>query len=244
MKHAAARIKADTPFPVSGPLPQELLADGHDVLDVTSPSDLLSEEEKLALLAPVVNPLEQIYEHHLIEHKRLFEVMLLLRHDIEAAAQLIARCLMSGNKVLMCGNGGSASDAQHFAAELAGRFMKDRPPLAAVALSANAAVLTCIGNDFGFEEIYARQVEAFGSPGDCLIAISTSGNSENVVRAVKAARRKGMTTIALTGEDGRINRMCEQVMAVPASSTARIQEAHIFIVHTLCALVETHLDLN
>ena len=240
MKHAAASAKAKAAFPVPGAVPDDLVMDGHALIDMGTPSDLLTPEEKDALLVPVANPLDQIYEQHLIEHKRLFEVMLMMRHDIESAAHLIARCLMGGNKVLMCGNGGSASDAQHFAAELAGRFMKNRPPLAAVALSANAAVLTCIGNDFGFEEIYARQVEAFGAQGDCLIAISTSGNSENVVRAVKAARRRGMSTIALTGEDGKINRMCEQVMAVPASSTARIQEAHIFIVHTLCALVETH----
>jgi D-sedoheptulose 7-phosphate isomerase len=239
MKHVASGAQARA-YPLHG----GIAANPAAILDITPTSELLTEEEKDALLAPVSNPADRIYESHLIEHKRLFEVMLMLRHDIEATAQLIARCLASGNKVLLCGNGGSASDAQHFAAELTGRFMKNRPALAAMALSANAAVLTCIGNDFGFDEIYARQVEAFGAPGDCLVAISTSGNSENVVRAVKAARRRGVTTIALTGEDGKINRMCEQVMAVPASSTARIQEAHIFIIHTLCALVETHLNLN
>lgn len=239
MKQAVAASKTK-PFAFH----KGIQADADVLLEITSPSDLLTQEEKDALLVPVVNPAEQIYEHHLIEHKRLFEVMLLLRHDIEATAQLMAQCLMNGNKVLLCGNGGSASDAQHFAAELAGRFMKNRPPLAAVALSANAAVLTCIGNDFGFDEIYARQVDAFGARGDCLIAISTSGNSENVVRAVKAARKRGLSTIALCGEEGKLNRLCEQVMAVPSTSTARVQEAHIFIIHTLCALVETHLNLN
>lgn len=239
MKHAAA-VTQLKPLP----MPDALVVDGQPLLDLRSPSDLLTPEEKEALLTPVSNPIDHIYEHHLVEHKRLFEVMLLLRHDIETTAQLIARCLMNGNKVMLCGNGGSASDAQHFAAELTGRFLKNRPALAAMALSSNAAVLTCIGNDFGFDEVFARQVEAFGQTGDCLVAISTSGNSENVVRAVKAARRRGVSTIALCGEDGKLNRICEQVMAVPTASTARIQEAHIFIIHTLCALVETHLNLN
>lgn len=185
---------------------------------------------------------ETLYESHLAEHKHLFEVMLFLRHDIETTAQLLARCLKQGNKIMACGNGGSASDAQHFAAELVGRFQHDRDPLAALALGANAALLTCIGNDFGFEEIYARQVRAMGMPGDCLIGISTSGNSENVVRAMKAARKRDITTIALTGETGKLNRICQHVIAIPSTTTARIQEAHIFIVHTLCALIEAHLQ--
>ena len=162
--------------------------------------------------------------------------------SIAAAAELISAALRGGSKLLAFGNGGSASDAQHLAAELAGRYDRERPALPALALTANSSDLTAIGNDYGFEQVFARLIEAHGRPGDVAIAISTSGNSENVLRGVAAARARGMRCIGLTGKGGgKLASRVEIAVVVPSDTTARIQEAHGTIVHVLCELVEEAL---
>lgn len=147
-----------------------------------------------------------------------------------------------GSKVLLCGNGGSAADAQHIAAELSGRFYYDRAPLSAEALHVNTSFLTAVANDYSFEDLYARAVQGSGKKGDVLIAISTSGNSENVVRALKVARELGLLTVGLTGESGgKMKEFCDYLIAVPSVDTPRIQESHILIGHIICELVEAAL---
>ncbi len=144
-----------------------------------------------------------------------------------------------GGKILFCGNGGSAADAQHLAAELVGRFRRPRRGLAAIALTTDSSVLTSIANDFGYDQVFQRQVEALGKPGDLLIGLSTSGASENVCAAMEEARRIGLYGVALTGQDGgRLAELADGVLRVPSTSTARVQEAHIFCGHVLCELVE------
>jgi D-sedoheptulose 7-phosphate isomerase len=178
------------------------------------------------------------------DHLDVFRRLPSLSAAVEGAAQLIARALAAGHKLLLCGNGGSAADSQHLAAEFTGRFVKDRRPLAAMALSTDTSALTCIANDYGFDEVFARQIAALGRAGDCLLAISTSGNSPNVVLAAQAARSAGLHTIGLLGRDGgKLAELCDLALVVPSASTARIQEAHIFIGHTLCAMVEEALQL-
>jgi D-sedoheptulose 7-phosphate isomerase len=155
-------------------------------------------------------------------------------------AQRTAESLRAGRQILFCGNGGSAADAQHLAAEFVGRFLLERRPLPAQALAANTSALTAIANDFGFESVFSRQVEAFGSPGDILIAISTSGNSPNILRAAESARRIGLYTAGLTGAGGGLLKDCvDLLLAVPSSETQRIQEAHILLGHIYCSLVES-----
>ncbi|MGH9350331.1 MAG: D-sedoheptulose-7-phosphate isomerase [Vicinamibacterales bacterium] len=156
-----------------------------------------------------------------------------------AAAAAIVKAVTSGGKVLVFGNGGSAADAQHAAAELVGRFERDRPAIAAIALSTDTSILTAVGNDFGFERVFARQIEALGRPGDAVLAISTSGDSPNVLAGVDAARRTGLTVIALTGRDGgTLGRAADIHVNVPEHNTARAQEVHRTLLHILCELVE------
>jgi len=165
-----------------------------------------------------------------------------LAERLAAAARLVAEALKGGNKVMFCGNGGSAADSQHLAAELVGRYRRNRPGLAALALTADTSALTAIGNDFGFEEVFSRQVEALGRPGDVLIAISTSGRSPNVLRAVEAARARGLKTIGLAGRDGGpLAALADVALVVPSADTARIQECHLTLGHVLCDLVEAEL---
>ena len=156
--------------------------------------------------------------------------------------ELVNLCLGAidtGGKILFFGNGGSAADAQHLATELVARYKKNRPAIAALALSTDTSALTAIGNDFGFEDIFARQVEALARPGDVAIGISTSGNSENVVRALSAANEIGATSVAFTGQGGgRLADLVELLIAVPSADTARIQEMHILIGHMLCGVLE------
>ncbi len=158
------------------------------------------------------------------------------------AAELMAERLRQGGKILICGNGGSAADAQHFAAELVNRFEIERPGLAAIALTTDSSALTSIANDYAFEQIFARQVRALGRPGDLLLAISTSGHSPNVLAAMAAAQEIGMTTVTLTGRDG--GPMARQLtgndmeIRVSATATARIQEVHILVIHCLCDLID------
>jgi len=159
--------------------------------------------------------------------------------NIAMAANRIIDSLRAGHKVLAIGNGGSAADAQHFATELVGRYLTERKGLAAMALTTNASSLTAIGNDYGFEETFARQIEAVGKAGDVVLAISTSGNSANVVRGAEIARNAGLVTIALTGRTGgRLRELVDVCVPVPSDSTPRIQEAHILIIHILCRIVE------
>ena len=164
--------------------------------------------------------------------------------DVEEAAASASDALREGGKVLLCGNGGSAADAQHFAAELVNRLSKDfeRPAIPAVALTTDTSVLTAYANDYGFDGVFARQVEALGRPGDVLIVLSTSGNSENLCRAADAARERGLSSIALLGGDGgRLAGLVDRAIVVPSDSTQHVQEAHAVIVHLLCALIERGL---
>lgn len=164
--------------------------------------------------------------------------------DVLQAGRAMADVLASGGKVLICGNGGSAADAQHISSELTGRFVKDRRPLAAIALTTDTSALTSIGNDYAFDDVFSRQVTALGRPGDLLVAISTSGNSRNVVKAVEAAKAASVVTLGLLGHEGGVLRtLCDHAIVVPSTVTARIQECHILIAHTLCGLVEDALGL-
>jgi len=161
---------------------------------------------------------------------------------IAAAAERVIECFRAGHKLLAFGNGGSASDAQHLCAELAGRYVRERPGLPALALTANTSDLTAIGNDYGYDRVFARLIEAHGSAGDVAVAISTSGNSRNVLEAVAVARQRGLTTIGLCGRGGGKLAGCVDVpIAVPSDRTPRIQETHIAIIHVLCELVDDAL---
>lgn len=161
---------------------------------------------------------------------------------VVAAARLIERSLRAGGKVMFCGNGGSAADAQHLAAELMGRFLADRAPMASVALTVDSSALTAIGNDYGFDQVFARQIRGLGRAGDVLVGISTSGNSANVVAAFEAARELGVHTVALTGGGGgKMATLADLLINAPSLSTPRIQELHIAIGHTICELVEDAL---
>jgi len=159
----------------------------------------------------------------------------------ETAAALVA-CYRKGGKLLLCGNGGSAADAQHIAGELTGRFLRERAALPAIALHANSSTLTAIANDYGVERVFSRQVEALGRPGDLLWALSTSGASRNCIQAIATASGKGLTTIAFVGGDGgEMKQLSDICVQVPSSSTPRVQEAHITLAHIVCELVEAEL---
>ena len=184
------------------------------------------------------------FDEHLAQHRELFARLDALAPDVTRAAQRIADALSSGGKVMFCGNGGSAADSQHLAAEFTGRFVDDRRPLAALALSTDSSALTCIANDYAFDQVFERQLRALGRAGDVLVAISTSGRSQNVLCAATTARELGVSVVGLLGRDGgTLKPLCDVPLVVPSDTTARIQEAHIFIGHTLCALVERALGL-
>ncbi len=163
--------------------------------------------------------------------------------EILAISESLLACFRKGNKLLLCGNGGSAADAQHVAAEFINRFRLDRPALPVIALTTDSSILTSIGNDSVFENIFSRQVEALGVKGDVLIGISTSGRSANVLKALDTARAKGLTTIGFTGEKGRdrMSAKCDHCLLIPSSETARIQECHEFVWHVVCKTVEEQL---
>ena len=178
------------------------------------------------------------------EHLDTFQSLEALREPVQQAAMRIATTLRDGGKVMFCGNGGSAADAQHLAAELTGRFVNDRVPLAALSLTTDTSALTSIANDYDYSQVFERPLRGLAREGDCLVAISTSGNSENVLRAVHAARELGVHCIGLLGRDGgAIAPLCEPSLVVSTRTTARIQEAHIFIGHMLCALIEEELGI-
>ena len=158
--------------------------------------------------------------------------------------EIVARALANSGTLFWCGNGGSAADSQHIAAELVGRYKKNRRPLRSIALTTDTSVLTCIANDFGYDDIFARQIEALGRPSDVLIAITTSGNSENIRCALLKASELGLTTIALLGKGGGICKdLADIALVIPSDTTARIQETHILIGHLLCEMIEQELDL-
>ncbi len=186
-----------------------------------------------------------LFDNALNSHERTFAQLASLRQSLTTAAEAAARAVRAGNRILFCGNGGSAADAQHLAAELVGRLVRDRRALPGLALTTDSSALTCIGNDFGFDEVFARQVEGLGRAGDVLIAISTSGNSRNVIRAVEAAKPMGITTVGLLGRDGgKLAALVDLPIVVPSEDTARIQEAHIFLGHVFCAMVEQGLGVG
>jgi D-sedoheptulose 7-phosphate isomerase len=163
--------------------------------------------------------------------------------QVTEAADLIEKCLRAGSKLLVCGNGGSAADASHFATEFVVRFMKDRPAYPAICLAGDGGLLTAAGNDYGFDEVFARQVAAFGAPGDVLICLTTSGKSKNVERALQEAKARKLKTITFLGRDGGSTiGMADVDLLVRGDSTARIQEAHQLLLHVLCEISETHLS--
>lgn len=178
------------------------------------------------------------------EHEQALAATRALAPVVQQAAESLSKTLHSGNKIFFCGNGGSAADCQHLAAEFTGRFTKDRKPLAALALTTDTSALTCISNDYSFDDVFSRQLQGLGRTGDCLVGISTSGHSKNVIKAVQAAREMGIVTIGLLGRDGgALSSLCDQSIVVPHPETARIQEMHILIGHSLCGAVERQLGL-
>lgn len=189
--------------------------------------------------------MSSLFLDNLAEHRQLFATLDALTPLVESAGQAMARTLQAGGKIMFCGNGGSAADSQHIVAELTGRFIRDRRPLAAIALSTDSSALACISNDYSFAEVFERQVRGLSRAGDCLVAISTYGNSANVIRAVETARATGVHVVGLLGQDrGKLNALCDVAFVVPSTVTARIQEAHILVGHTLCGLIEAHLGLQ
>ena len=186
--------------------------------------------------------IQRVNEHFIESIAAKQQAMEVLSPGIAVAAEKMVACLMNEGKVLACGNGGSAADAQHFAAEMVGRFEKERPGLAALSLATDSSALTAIGNDYDFDMIFSKQVRALGQTGDVLLAISTSGNSTNVIEAIHSAHERQMTVIALTGKDGgRIGDILSSediLLNVPVQRTARIQEVHILIIHALCDAID------
>lgn len=190
--------------------------------------------------------LEQRIQQHFIESADLkYQAAQILSKPIAAAVQAVLACVTGGGKVLACGNGGSAADAQHFSAEFVGRFERERPELGAIALTTDSSILTAVANDYDFNAIFSRQVRALGQPGDVLLAISTSGNSANVLAAIEAAHERDMVVIGLSGRDGgkmaRALRDTDVHICVPHERTARIQEVHILALHCICDAVDAQL---
>ncbi len=162
-----------------------------------------------------------------------------MEDDLERASKIVVRTLKKGNKILLCGNGGSAADAQHIAAELTGRYKTERKALAGIALTTDTSALTAIGNDYGYDRVFDRQVEALAREGDLLIGISTSGNSANIISALKLAKEIGCSTIGLSGKGGgAMSEVCDINLIVPSDNTPRIQEIHILLGHTMCHIVD------
>jgi D-sedoheptulose 7-phosphate isomerase len=192
--------------------------------------------------AAIATRCRQALSEAAVAHERAAAVLDTLAAD---AATLLVEALVAGGKVLVCGNGGSAAESQHFAAELTGRYRRERRALPAVALSVDTSALTAIGNDYGFERVFARQLEALGRPGDVLVAISTSGRSPNVVAAAETARAGGLRVVALTGPDaGPLGPLADVTLAVPESVTAHVQEVHLTLLHVLCDEIERALVLD
>jgi len=182
----------------------------------------------------VENQIKKSYEvkKSILENKKLM-------NDILEIGKLLVDVYKKGNKLLIAGNGGSAADAQHIAGELVSKFYFDRPALPAIALTTDTSIITAIGNDYGYEKLFSRQIEANGVEGDAFLGISTSGNSKNIIEGLKVAKEKGLFTIGLTGESGgKMKDLCDYCICIPSNETPRIQEAHILIGHILCSIVE------
>lgn len=196
--------------------------------------------ERMDSTAKTFDDTGSLVERSLFQHIDVFENLTsTFKETIDECASLLIETVRSGGKVLICGNGGSAADAQHIAAEFVGRYESERRALPAIALTTDTSALTALANDYSFESVFARQVEALASPGDCLIAISTSGNSPNVIAAVMAARRQGCRVIGMTGANGKkLASLSDACLLVPSERTARIQEAHITVAHIWCELVD------
>jgi D-sedoheptulose 7-phosphate isomerase len=186
----------------------------------------------------------QFFKEELQDHLHTFNSINELESDISLAVEMIVNSMNVGGKLMLCGNGGSAADSQHIAAEFTGRFIKDRKPLPAISLTTDTSALTCISNDYSFEHVFSRQVEALGKKDDILIGISTSGQSINVIKAFEIAKLQGIKTIGFLGNNGgKIKSLSNVSLLIPSNVTARIQEAHIFIGHIICQNVE-HFLLN
>lgn len=185
-----------------------------------------------------------IVKKRFLEHKELIEALLETEY-IEMTEKLgleIVETLERGNKILICGNGGSAADAQHFAAELVGRFVTERRGLPAIALTTDTSIITSIGNDYSYDVIFSRQVEALGNEGDMLIGISTSGNSKNVLEAVTLAKNKGMKTVGMLGKDGgELVKQCDEALVVTCNTTARVQEVQELTYHIICEIIDSKI---
>ncbi len=190
--------------------------------------------------------IKNIINSSIDEHKKTIDLISSSQLDsIASIGVFLANSLLNGGTLFWCGNGGSASDSQHLAAELIGRFKKNRRALRSIALNSDTSVLSCIANDYSYEDIFSRQLEALGMPGDVLIGISTSGNSENVIRALQKAKMLNIATVALLGNSGgKAINIAEHSMVVPSLTTARIQEMHILIGHILCEIIERELKLD
>ena len=189
--------------------------------------------------------MKEIIKKHIFEHSEVLDSLIQLDESIEKVANVLIKCLKNKGTIFWCGNGGSASDSQHLAGELVGRFCGDRRPLKSISLNSDTAVMTCIVNDYGYEHIFSRQIEALGVKGDVLVGISTSGNSENVIHAFEVAKRKKIITIGLLGKGGgKSSELVNQSIIVPSESTARVQEMHILIGHIICDLIEEGLNLK
>ena len=190
-------------------------------------------------MATQIQAAELLVGQRLENHFKVVQDMRKIMPEVASAGLRVRTALEKGRKILICGNGGSAADSQHMAAEFVGRFVKERQSLPALALTVDTSLLTAVGNDYGFDCVFSRQVEGLGQEGDVLIAISTSGNSANVVKAVKTAKEKGIYVIALTGENGGIlAKESDLCLAVPSQVTARIQEMHIMIIHMICEVAD------
>lgn len=184
--------------------------------------------------------LSRIFESALLEHQEVIEKV---KNQLEGVIELIGyKCkdaIEHGNTLFFMGNGGSAADSQHIAAEMVGRFMKERKGLPSIALTTDTSILTAVGNDYGYDEVFSRQVEALVKPNDVVFGITTSGNSSNIINAIHKAKESGALTIGLTGKDGgQLKEICEHCLIIPSNNTARIQEAHILIGHMICEIID------
>ena len=183
-----------------------------------------------------------IFNKNVSDHFELLKKIETIRESVIEAGECISERLIAGGSVFFCGNGGSAADAQHLAAELSGRYLKDRIPLDGIALNCNVSAITAIANDYSFDEVFARQVRAHGRLGDTLVAISTSGSSKNILLAAEAAKEKGMFVIGMTGmAGGKLTPLCDCIIKAPSSFTPRVQEMHIMAGHIICEIIDMHI---